>query len=383
MPKWKALEGTLRAFSGKFRLFTPILAGATLRDRLIACLGSVLSIALTGALSGFAFGQNPHLPLLVAPVGASAVLLFAVPASPLAQPWPIIGGNVISAVVGILVGWLVHDQMLASGLAVALAIAAMSLARCLHPPGGAAALTAVLAWPSIASAGFMFPLVPVGVNSLVLVVLGWGFHQFSRHSYPHAGPATPRNLHGTRDAAPLLRAGFRTEDVDAALDDLGETFDIDRSDLDQLLRQVELRALARAHDNPTCADIMSRDVIAIGPTAELQAAQQLLLHHGVRTLPVVDEAGHLLGTIGLRELTTSAACVGEAMAPPHVAAPDRPAFSLVDRLTHGGAHAVIVVDAESLVLGMVTQTDLLATVCRSPGALQDAGEPPAGAVVTG
>ncbi len=89
-------------------------------------------------------GNGPHLPLIVAPIGASAVLLFAVPTSPLAQPWSIIGGNTISAFVGLAVTQFVDDPALAIGLGVALAIAAMSVTRSLHPPGGAAALTAVL-----------------------------------------------------------------------------------------------------------------------------------------------------------------------------------------------------------------------------------------------
>ena len=84
------------------RLFSPILAGATLRERMLACLGALIEIALTGMVCGYFFGQDPHLPLIVAPMGASAVLLFAVPASPLAQPWSIIGGNTISAMMGIL-----------------------------------------------------------------------------------------------------------------------------------------------------------------------------------------------------------------------------------------------------------------------------------------
>ena len=79
-----------------FRLFVPILAGATLRERIIACIGATIGIALTGAIGGLVLGNGPHVPLLVAPMGASAVLLFAVPASPLAQPWSIIGGNTTS-----------------------------------------------------------------------------------------------------------------------------------------------------------------------------------------------------------------------------------------------------------------------------------------------
>lgn len=344
------------------RLFRPLLAGAILRDRLIACVGVVLSLGLTGALCSLAFGRDPHFPLLVAPVGASAVLLFAVPASPLAQPWPIIGGNVISAIVGILVGLAVQDQMLASGLAVALAIVAMSFTRCLHPPGGAAALTAVLAGPSIAQAGYMFPLVPVGVNSLVLVVLGWMFHRFSRHAYPHvAKPSASK----AQAVPPALSPGFQAQDVDAALADFGEAFDIDREDLDMLLRRVELRAMSRMRDDPACADIMSRHVITTSPDVSRQSARRLLLQHGLRTLPVVDPAGKLLGTVGLRELASPGQTVADVMSPPMSAAPDTPAIDLVGALTDGSAHAVVVTGPSGDVLGLVTQTDLLSAFSKT------------------
>src|SRR3954454_23764 len=99
-----------------FRLFRPILAGATLRERLVACLGALAGITLTGLICGLVFGQRPDIPLIVAPMGASAVLLFAVPASPLAQPWPIIGGNTIYALVGVLVAKAVSDPLIATGI---------------------------------------------------------------------------------------------------------------------------------------------------------------------------------------------------------------------------------------------------------------------------
>src|SRR4051812_41843899 len=136
-----------------FRLFRPILAGATLRERLIACLGALAGITLTGLICGWFFGEGPHIPLIVAPMGASAVLLFAVPASPLAQPWPIIGGNTISAFMGVLAAHFIPDPIIAIGVGVSLAIAAMSLTRSLHPPGGAAALTALIGGPAVTSAG--------------------------------------------------------------------------------------------------------------------------------------------------------------------------------------------------------------------------------------
>src|SRR5689334_23909736 len=114
------------------------------RERLRAATGALLGILLTGMLGHLALGADAILPAIVAPMGASAVLLFAVPASPLAQPWSIIGGNTISAIMGVAAASAIHDPIIATGVGVSLAIAAMSFTRCLHPPGGAAALTAVL-----------------------------------------------------------------------------------------------------------------------------------------------------------------------------------------------------------------------------------------------
>ncbi len=353
-----------KAGASRFRLFSPILAGATLRERLIACLGALIGIGLTGIISGYLFGQGPHLPLIVAPMGASAVLLFAVPASPLAQPWSIIGGNTISAMMGIIAAYLIHDPIIAIGVGVSLAIGAMSFTRCLHPPGGAAALTAVLGGPVVAGWGFLFPFVPVALNSCILVGLGLVFHKLSRRNYPHVVAKPAENTHQTRDLPPLLRVGFREEDVDAALDTLDETFDIDRADLSRLLRQVELQAAVRSHGDISCADIMSRDVVAIGEDAEPDHARHLLLKHNIRTLPVKDREGRLIGTVGLRELSGGLDTIAHAISKPAVADAADPALSLLPVLTDGRTHAVIVVDADWRVLGLISQTDLLSAMAR-------------------
>ncbi|WFU12432.1 HPP family protein (plasmid) [Rhizobium sp. CB3090] len=348
----------------RFRLFSPILAGATLRERLMACLGALIGIGLTGVISGYLFGQGPHLPLIVAPMGASAVLLFAVPSSPLAQPWSIIGGNTISAMMGIIAAYFIHDPIIAIGVGVSLAIGAMSFTRCLHPPGGAAALTAVLGGPVVAGWGFLFPFIPVALNSCILVGLGLLFHKFSKRNYPHVVAKPAENTHQTRDLPSILRVGFREEDVDAALAALDETFDIDPADLSRLLRQVELQATMRSHGDIRCADIMSYDVIAISASAEPDHARHLLLKHNIRTLPVKDSEGRLIGTIGLRELSGSIDSIAGAISEPAVAAAADPALSLLPVLTDGRTHAVIVVDADYHVLGLISQTDLLSAMAR-------------------
>jgi CBS domain-containing membrane protein len=114
-------RGTVKRALLSLRLFRPILAGATLRDRLLACIGALAAIALTGLISSYLFGEGSYLPLIVAPMGASAVLLFAVLSSPLAQPWSIIGGNTISAIMGVLAASLISDPILATGVGVSLA----------------------------------------------------------------------------------------------------------------------------------------------------------------------------------------------------------------------------------------------------------------------
>ena len=221
-------------------LFVPILAGANLRDRLFACLGALAGIALTSLISLVFLHSAAPLPLLVAPMGASAVLIFAVPASPLAQPWPVIGGNIVSALAGVLAARLIPLPHLAAGCAVGGAILAMSLLRCLHPPGGAAALTAVIGGPAISAAGFAFPLVPVGVNALVLTITGVLFHRLSAHSYPHR---TALAHNGAAQGGSSFIP--HSDDLDLALADLGETLDVSRDDLELLFQRVEHHAARR------------------------------------------------------------------------------------------------------------------------------------------
>jgi len=355
----------------KFRLFTPILAGATLKERLIGCVGALIGICLTGFVCGYFMGNDIHLPLIVAPIGASAVLLFAVPASPLAQPWSIVGGNTISAFVGVTVLTLVKDPAIAIGLAVALAILAMSLTRSLHPPGGAAALTAVIGGAAVTGAGFWFPLVPVALNSLMLVVLGILFHRLAGRQYPHRQSVAPVNTHKTADPPAAFRVGFNTEDIDAAIANLNETLDISRADLDTLLRQVELQALLRQRGELTCADIMSRDVVTVEAGATADEARSLLLDHDIRTLPVLDD-GRLVGTVGLRELAATAPSAHLPVSEAATASPSDRAIGLIPRLTDGMIHAVVVIDEARRVVGIISQTDLLATLAKS---LSQTGSP--------
>lgn len=214
-------------------LALPLLAGANWRERIVASLGALIGIGLTGLISTLLGGDARAALLLAAPIGASAVLVFVVPSSPLGQPWPVIGGTIVSTASGIAAAhWFGHGA-LAAGFAVGFSILTMSATRCLHPSGGGCALLGVLGGPPVLAQGYAFALVPAGLNAILLVVAGIAFHRFSGHSYPHRAAPVP--------ARPRLLA----EDVDAALEASGETFDISPEDLQALLEAAERHAEAR------------------------------------------------------------------------------------------------------------------------------------------
>ena len=221
------------------RLFRPLLANAGFGRRVVACIGAAIGIALTMIVCAQVPWIEGDLPMIVAPLGASAVLVFAVPASPLAQPWPVVGGNILSTLVGVAVFQAIPNLMVAAGVAVGCAILVMSLCRCLHPPGGAAALTAVIGSAGIHDAGYAFAFAPVGINSIALVSIGIFYHRMTALSYPHQ-PATPVAIQ-----AAVEPGGVRLEDIDAALAETPDAFDIAREDLALLLERAEHFAQVR------------------------------------------------------------------------------------------------------------------------------------------
>ncbi len=200
--------------------------------------GAALAILVAGLATQMLSDDLPAgLPWLIAPLGASAVLVFAVPASPLAQPWSLVGGNLLSASIGITLGMVLGEPLIAAGLAVGLAIAAMSLARCLHPPGGACALLCALG--AAGPEGWSFAhLVPIAANVGALALAGWVYNNATGHGWPHVVvPAPPPPA----EAPPQ----HTREDIEATLAGWDELLDVDIDDLDQFFRAVAERVAER------------------------------------------------------------------------------------------------------------------------------------------
>lgn len=153
-------------------------------EKIVSGLGGFVGILLVLALTRYFVPGNAS-SLIVASMGASAVLVFAVPHGPLSQPWPVFGGHLISAFIGVTCYLLIPDLFIAAATAVGIAISCMYYLRCVHPPGGATALTAVVAGSGVHQLGYYYLLTPVLINVLVILFVAVLFNFWFRwRRYP-------------------------------------------------------------------------------------------------------------------------------------------------------------------------------------------------------
>lgn len=345
-----------------------------------ATTGSAVGILIAALVAQW---LTPGLPgaQLVAPIGATAVLVFAVPSSPLAQPWPAIMGNTVSALIGAMCVHLFGDTGLAAPLGVGLAIATMFALRCLHPPGGASALLAVL---SQSEPSFAFN--PVFIDTVIVVLAGVAYNRLTGRMYPHA-------LHPPKAAQAGQPARFSSDDLDAALAHYDQVLDISRDDLEQLLHYAESAAYERKFGDLRCRDIMATDLLTVQFGTSLAEAWQLMHERRVKALPVTDKARRIVGIVTvadfmkhadftsieglgarLRNLLRSSGLthsdkpevVGQIMTREvRIASADRFIAELLPLFCDAGHHHIPVLDEERRVVGIITQSDLVRALYRS------------------
>jgi CBS domain-containing membrane protein len=198
-------------------------------EKLISALGAFLGISLVFYSSTF-FVDGQSSFLIVASMGASAVLLFAVPHGPLSQPWPVIGGHLISAVVGVSCAKLIPDIFWAAPVAVGIAVGLMYYFKCIHPPGGATALSAVVGGNEIMQLGYKFVLTPVLINVVAILSVAVLFNfLFKWRRYP----AYLTRLKADSESKPSEEAyaAISHEDFVYALSEFDSFIDISEKDL--------------------------------------------------------------------------------------------------------------------------------------------------------
>ena len=350
------------------RNMSPALPPAQIRETLRASGGAVAGLCAC-AMFALAWPTIAGVPIaLLAPLGASAVLVFAVPNSPLAQPWSAIGGNAVSAMAAVAV---LQTAPLAWGppLAVAAAITAMMFARALHPPGGAIALLAALDPAPILDAGFAFALAPVSVLTAALVMAGILYNRITGRKYPFRQSVQ----------APIqtqeIRLGLSNDELEELLQRFRQTTNIGVADLARLLAAAEEEAAQHRFEGVTCGSIMTQNLITALPDTPVTQVAKLFRDHSIKCLPVVDAKGVFVGLILQNDLIdalmrdagrkfhparTAKLMAKNVMLPPVDTVPhDLPVGALLNRLAAQGVQTVPITN-EGRLVGILTRSDIIA-----------------------
>ncbi len=209
-------------------------------EKLISGFGALVGMLAVYGISLLICGEGPGTVLLVASMAASAVLLFAVPHGALSQPWAVIGGHLLSAFIGVSCQRLFPGYFWTGALAVGLAVATMHYLRCIHPPGGATALAAVIGGPDTHALGYLYLLTPILLNVAAIMAMAILFNSlFSWRRYP-------AHLVRRRKSKPVKPAErqfeLTQEDFAAAMEQLDSYVDITAESLTELLELAKQHA---------------------------------------------------------------------------------------------------------------------------------------------
>ncbi|WP_353432634.1 HPP family protein [Polynucleobacter sp. MWH-UH23A] len=151
------------------------------KERIRTCMGAFIGLLLVITAAKYLGELSGIDEWLMASLGASALLVFVLPGSPMAQPWAVIAGNTISALIGITTVHIIGESLLAMPIAAATSILGMFILRCLHPPAAAVALIAVLGH----IAHYRYAIFPVMIDSILLVIAGALYSNLTGKRYPN------------------------------------------------------------------------------------------------------------------------------------------------------------------------------------------------------
>ena len=270
----------------------PVASRASWKELIRSCIGAGLGLALAGMLVGMVDHFLPHALFLFAPLGATAVLVFAVPSSPLAQPWNCVVGNTVPALYSLLLLWAFPtlSQTSMAALAVGGAIAIMLAMRALHPPGGAVALLTVLSAEQLLPMGW-YLLVPMAALSAVLVAVGVLYHRACGRPYLHQPPQI------AKAKRPATQLALSEQDLEQLLQRFDQSNNLSPEDLGVMLAAAEEEAIKRRMSAVSCGEVMSAKLVTVSPQTPLEEVAELFHRHLVKCLPVVDAQGELIGRV--------------------------------------------------------------------------------------
>ena len=224
------------------------------REKWLSAAGAFIGILAVVYLSRLLVGDFPT-PLIVASMGAAAVLVFAVPYGALPQPWPLLAGNTVSALIGVACAHWVAPLPISAAAAVGLSVLAMYYLRCLHPPGGASALFAVIGGSAVTGLNMEYAFVPVFINALFLMLAALLYNNLfpTRRDamQPRPDPA---------DIPPGCETASR-QDIRIALQQVDSFIDITEEELHDIIRLVLLHSRHRREQESAAQNGASRTVV--------------------------------------------------------------------------------------------------------------------------
>lgn len=358
-------------------------------ESLRASLGAGMALTFSGAIliALNSWLGSAHGLLLIAPLGATAFLIFAVPNSPLAQPWSAVVGNGVSAFVAVSILHWGLSLELAAGFSILGAMVAMAALRAMHPPGAAVALATVLTDPLSGGLGYSFVAAPVIFDTVLLVTIAIIYNRTTGRHYPFRQMES-LGVHSTTDPTPERRVGLSVHDLSLLLDRFNLSANIGAEDFGRLLAAAEAEAARRHFEGMTCGAVMSRDLITVTPDTPVGVVAELFRRHSFKTLPVVDDGSvprgiitqndliqrarldSMVGGMGFAAALTRIARVGRGRhlracdimtADMRTVGPTDSISILVQMLADDGVQAAPVVEGLRLV-GIVTRSDLIAAL---------------------
>jgi len=215
-------------------------------EKWVSALGGFAGILATITVCQYFLGSDAY--IVVASLGASAVLVFALPHVSVSQPWSLVMGQLISAMVGVMCAKTMADPVLAAALAVGGATLGMYYLRCIHPPGGATALAAVIGGANIDALGYQYVVTPILINALLLVSLAIIINfAFKWRRYPVYLSNLLGNKHIKEETHTSM---FSSEDLQDAMKQLDLYVDINEEDFTRLVN-LAVNNYKKSHLLPT------------------------------------------------------------------------------------------------------------------------------------
>jgi CBS domain-containing membrane protein len=370
---------------GYFRSGGKAQAQISGREKWIGVLACWAAISLTAWLSQLAGSAL----VLVASMGASAVILFVIPSSPLAQPWAFFGGQFVSALMGVFAAAYVADQALAAGLAVGGAVLGMMVLRCLHPPGAATALVPVLAGLDHLQPGFAFILNPLGINVALMLLLALLINRLVLgRDYPIRN--VPGSSAAHRDDTPAGLLGVDAADIEQATRGFDHFIDIGTEELRQIFIRLQLLHFQKNQGTMRCGEIMQTKVITLEYATEVESAWLQMHRDHLKAMPVLDRSRRVIGIVTQHDFlknlqlthyqsfqekwlafirrtpkvsTDKPEAIGHIMTRKvNTLAAEAPIAELIPLVVDQGHTHVPIVDSQDRFVGMVTQTQLMAAL---------------------